>query len=433
VTIPYYPLSDEMLGKIVKLQLNRIKKRVEARYKIPFKYGDEVVKLVVSRCTESESGGRMIDAILTNTMLPDISREFLTRMIDGRERFEEAANAYSRCVALDPRNLEVYNNLGVLTRKLGQYRISEQHLLKAVALNPQFANAHINLGVLCLVEERHQEALSHFGEALSLDPQETYYLRLLARAYGAMGRLDDARATYLRWLEQAPGDPQALHLLAALGDDAPPERATNAYVEYEFDRFAETFDMQLAALGYRAPELVALAVERALGRPAAQCRMLDLGCGTGLCGPRLRPFASELVGVDLSQKMLSLAHARAVYDRLVRQELVDFLACCGDGHDAVVSADTLCYFGRLDEVFDGVHRSLRTGGVWVFTVESHSGMQDYVLALHGRYSHGRAYVEQQLIKAGFSRLELGAAVLRHENGVPVAGWIVSAHAGQQVL
>lgn len=84
VAIPYYPLSDEMLGKIVKLQLNRIKKRVEARYKIPFEYSEDVVKLVVSRCTESESGGRMIDAILTNTMLPDISREFLVRMMEGK-------------------------------------------------------------------------------------------------------------------------------------------------------------------------------------------------------------------------------------------------------------------------------------------------------------------------------------------------------------
>ncbi|WP_228896480.1 type VI secretion system ATPase TssH [Pseudoduganella aquatica] len=83
VTIPYYPLSDQMLGQIVKLQLNRIKKRVEARYKIPFNYTEEVVKLVVSRCTEGESGGRMIDAILTNTMLPDISREFLNRMMQG--------------------------------------------------------------------------------------------------------------------------------------------------------------------------------------------------------------------------------------------------------------------------------------------------------------------------------------------------------------
>ena len=85
VAIPYYPLSDDMLAKIVKLQLGRIKKRVEARYKIPFNFTDDVVKLVVSRCTEGESGGRMIDAILTNTMLPDISREFLNRMMEGKE------------------------------------------------------------------------------------------------------------------------------------------------------------------------------------------------------------------------------------------------------------------------------------------------------------------------------------------------------------
>jgi type VI secretion system protein VasG len=95
VTIPYYPLSDDMLGKIVKLQLDRIKKRVEARYKIPFEYGQDVVKLVLSRCTESESGGRMIDAILTNTMLPDISRAFLARMMEGQaiERVAVATNA----------------------------------------------------------------------------------------------------------------------------------------------------------------------------------------------------------------------------------------------------------------------------------------------------------------------------------------------------
>lgn len=83
VTIPYYPLSDQMLGQIVRLQLNRIKQRVETRYKIPFEYSDDVTRLVVSRCSENESGGRMIDAILTNSMLPAISREFLMRMMGG--------------------------------------------------------------------------------------------------------------------------------------------------------------------------------------------------------------------------------------------------------------------------------------------------------------------------------------------------------------
>ena len=84
VTIPYYPLNDEMLGRIVRLQLGRIKKRVEERYRVPFEVDDAAIALVISRCTENESGGRMIDAILTNTMLPDISREFLQRMLAGQ-------------------------------------------------------------------------------------------------------------------------------------------------------------------------------------------------------------------------------------------------------------------------------------------------------------------------------------------------------------
>jgi len=83
VTIPYYPLSPDMIGKITRLQLDRIKKRVQAAHGVPFSYSDEVVNLIVTRCQEIESGGRMIDAIVTNTMLPDISAEFLKRMMQG--------------------------------------------------------------------------------------------------------------------------------------------------------------------------------------------------------------------------------------------------------------------------------------------------------------------------------------------------------------
>ncbi len=84
VVIPYYPLNDEMIGAIARLQLGRIKKRIAESHKVPFSYDDEVIKLIASRCTELESGGRMIDAILTNTVLPKISEEFLTRMMEGK-------------------------------------------------------------------------------------------------------------------------------------------------------------------------------------------------------------------------------------------------------------------------------------------------------------------------------------------------------------
>ena len=84
VVIPYFPLSDDMIDAITRLQLARIEKRIDRNHKIPFTYDDDVVKLIVERCTELESGGRMIDSILTNTVLPSISQEFLTRMLEGR-------------------------------------------------------------------------------------------------------------------------------------------------------------------------------------------------------------------------------------------------------------------------------------------------------------------------------------------------------------
>ncbi|MEP3330013.1 type VI secretion system ATPase TssH [Sedimentitalea sp.] len=83
VTIPYYPLSPDMIAEITRLQLGRIKRRVETSHGVPFEYSDAVVDTIVDRCQELESGGRMIDAIVTNTMLPEISAEFLRRMMEG--------------------------------------------------------------------------------------------------------------------------------------------------------------------------------------------------------------------------------------------------------------------------------------------------------------------------------------------------------------
>ncbi len=84
VVIPYYPLNDEMIAAIARLQLGRIERRIARNHKVPFTYDDDVVKLIAERCTELESGGRMIDAILTNTVLPKISGEFLNRMVEGK-------------------------------------------------------------------------------------------------------------------------------------------------------------------------------------------------------------------------------------------------------------------------------------------------------------------------------------------------------------
>ena len=83
IVIPYLPLGPDVMRNIIRLQMGRIAARVTFRHGVPFTYGEDVVDLIASRCNEPESGGRMIDAILTNTLLPDISGALLTRMLES--------------------------------------------------------------------------------------------------------------------------------------------------------------------------------------------------------------------------------------------------------------------------------------------------------------------------------------------------------------
>lgn len=341
-------------------------------------------------------------------------------------RFDDAAAAYARCSASDSINLEVLNNLGVLLRRLNRKPEAEESLKKAISLDPSFGDAHTNLATLYTTMGRMTEAFSHFADALALRPADVNTRRLLVIALGKAGRLEEGRKHCLEWLKLEPNDPKAKHFLAAYGGAEVPDRASNQFVAAEFDGFANSFDAKLAALEYRAPELVGEVVADLLGEKEKIWRILDAGCGTGLCGPFLHPYAKELVGVDLSANMLSRAADRNLYDDLIQCELVEYMVNCESAFDVVVSADTLCYFGNLSHAFSAAKKVLRQDGQWVFTVEAHANSTGFSLQTHGRYSHSRAYIEAELDRAGFATVNLKSVELRHESGDPVTGWLVSA-------
>jgi predicted TPR repeat methyltransferase len=340
-------------------------------------------------------------------------------------RLDEAIAAYHRAIALDPGHANAHSNLGVLLRATGKPVEAEAAYRTAISLNPEHIDAHTNLGVLLNGLKRTDEAVACFCRAITLRPKHPEARRLLALAHCALGEIDKATRIFDEWLADEPDNPIARHMLSACSGRDIPARASDDYVEKTFDTFAASFESKLAKLAYRAPALVAAMLEDAGLEASKSLDVLDAGCGTGLCGPLVAKYARRLTGIDLSAGMLSQAKEKQVYDELLQVELTAYLRGCADAFDIIVSADTLVYFGPLDEVIAAAARALRPGGLFAFTLEHGIGdaAPDFRLETHGRYTHARAYVERLLAGSGLEA-DIASAELRMETGVPVAGLVI---------
>ncbi|WP_218883524.1 tetratricopeptide repeat protein [Burkholderia guangdongensis] len=356
----------------------------------------------------------------------------LGNVLLGQGRLDDAARAYEAAARVDASRADVHNNLGVLRREQGRLADAEAAYRRAIELEPENADAYSNLGRLMAQLGRGEEALRAHCQALVLKPGHAPAREALGMAYYTLGRMDEAAQVYRDWLRDDPGNPVAQHHLAACAGATVPARAADAYVEQVFDGFADSFDAKLAVLQYRAPALVAQAVADVYGAPGGALRVLDAGCGTGLCGPLLAPYARRLDGVDLSERMLAKARPRQLYHTLTKAELTGFMeALPPASYDLIVSADTLCYFGDLRAVAHAATRALAPGGTLVFSVEAYdeAGNGDatgYRLQPHGRYSHRDDYLREVLTAAGLSVAALLHVHLRTEGGRPVDGRIVTA-------
>jgi len=344
-------------------------------------------------------------------------------------QLESAIFNYLRAIELQPDNSNAYNNLGFALFKQARLEEAVANYQRAIEYNPKNVVAYNNLANALKKQGHNDQAIENYRHAIALDASYSDAYENLAHALRSKGNLPEAITVYRQWLEHDPDNSIAQHMLAACTGMEIPKRASDSYVRNTFDFFASGFDETLHAIGYCGPALINKGIEESLLAPRGELVVLDAGCGTGLCGQGVRPYALRLVGVDLSPGMLAKAAERGLYDDLITAELTDYLKGIVDTYDLIVSADTLIYFGALDDLIAGTARALRANGRYVFTVER-AYVEDtptgFLLNPHGRYSHTEEYIRRMAANADLSVEIVSEETIRMELGKPVAGLLVVA-------
>jgi predicted TPR repeat methyltransferase/Flp pilus assembly protein TadD len=346
-----------------------------------------------------------------------------------------AEEAYRSAIEAEPGSAAAWQCLGSLKEELHQDDEAIACLLRFLKVGGVSAPVCATLGKLFYQNGRIAKAADAFHDAVLLDGENAHYRRMLSdctfmKVVLEGGAIDQAISDFRQSVEVQGGDPQAdlrktleaaigifsgfgpinaalrageeylelwpgneeiTYLLQALRADAKVDGSPTGYLVKHFDAFAETFDSQLVGrLDYDVPAKIVSALQALLPADRA-LDVLDAGCGTGLCGPLLKPFARSLTGIDLSPKMIEMARKRGVYDQLDCGEIVARLDGLQGSFDLIVAADVVIYFGNLAALFASVARALRGQGLFAFSTEFHAG-DGYRVLPSGRFAHASAYV-----------------------------------------
>lgn len=311
-----------------------------------------------------------------------------------KEDYDLAIQHFSSALQLNPNDADTHHNLASLFYQRGDMEEARTHWLGQQELGADEHTAY-NIGQTYYYQGRHEDAEGYFEEALSQNPQHENALIAL----GAMAIKDEDYQSAIKHYEAVltinPNHEQVQYTLAALTGKASEQhnQAPATYVEHLFDEYAPRFDRHLQEkLAYQTPKVIRQCLEEHI-RFDTPKRILDVGCGTGLCAPFLKPWTQRLTGVDLSQKMLDIAKDKALYHTLHKGDIIEYMSKHPEAFDLIVAADVLPYFGDLATFFKTATHALAPGGHLILTTENHTGDDPYHLQNNARFAHHTDYLE----------------------------------------
>lgn len=384
------------------------------------------------------------------------------------KKFEEAIKYYREAIKHAPDNFSAWINWANSCIELKKYQEAIQCAAQGIKINPDSKLPYTIMGNAYNELEKYPESITCLKEALKRDKNDPWLHNYLSQSYQKNGNYIDSLSSAWKaielgedgdnshqinisylfyeiamekgldsilecvelWVKKYGTNPIVKYTANALMRNAQIKRADISYVRNIFDIFASDFEQVLSSLNYCAPSLISEEMKQIYSsKKSPKLRILDLGCGTGLCGEFLKNYAIEkgLDGLDISSKMLEEAAKKNIYSNLVNAEIISYLKACETTYDLMVASDVFTYFGDLNELFEYINKTLSENGRILFTIsENNYDKKSYCLHPSGRFLHSENYVREILKKHGFDVEKMERKKLRNEGGKAVMGYIISA-------
>ena len=326
--------------------------------------------------------------------------------------FKKAIFYLNEAIKIDKNSHQLYTLFGEILCVMKDYKGSIIAFQKSLELNPNNPFAMTYIGNNLRLLNKHDEAIEILEKSIKLYPNQDkpyHYLGLifLSKNKGVM-----AKDNFVKAIAINPDFEEAKYFLSSL-DDKAPNCAPKKYVEELFDEYSENYEESLVGelkseVSENLINIIRKHNKKSLGE------VLDLGCGTGLLGEKIKSFCDRLVGVDLSSNMLSKANEKSVYDELVHQDILEFLSLKSLKYNYYIFSDVFVYIGDLRDIFRIIKEKSEMEGILAFTTE-HTEKDDYFLEKSGRFSHSKKYIESLSQELGYQIVHYEILNLRLEN------------------
>lgn len=353
------------------------------------------------------------------TILINVEKLIKTR------KWDIALTILNKLCIENPKQAEIPAEIGIFFQSRNMPLKAEMFYLESLKINNSQATLYYNLGIIYQSLERTDEAVNAYRSAININSNYARAYANLAYLYHQIGDTGNCIETFKSALKEDPDNPQIKHMMLSCGIGETPDTADKNYIRNTFDEYADRYDDHLISkLKSQTPKLTYEATIEHITRNNDNKTILDLGCGTGLCGELFGNDKFTLTGVDLSEKMIAEARKKKIYKELYVSEINEYINNCMSQYDAVIASDVFVYIGKLDDIISNIKKIMKDNSIFTFTIETlDENNDDYILETTGRYKHNPSYIDRLINNCNFKTLLSEERTIRQQHGKHVTGHI----------